>query len=345
VAIIMRTKDRPALLDRALTSVLSQSHAAWRLYIANDGGDRRELEDAVARHDKAFAGRVTVLHHDECLGRWTAANTALSHAAEDFVIIHDDDDSWQPDFLATTTAFLTAPENSRYVGVLTGCTLIYEKIEQGTACEVGRTMWMHGRGEIDFRTMLVENQFPPICFLFRRSAVDAIGGFNSSLSVLGDWEYNIRLLLLGDIGFIDSPLANYHHRLAGAHSAYGNTVVDGAAEHRRQNTLLRNAMLRTAIGAQPEALGLLQPVLHALAGLERRVQDLQAALDAKRQDSGGPALDIKRLEYLEARLQRIETAIAEMHRWLRISLRPARWIWKRLQRLRRLAARIRGRTG
>ena len=44
VAVVMRTKDRPVLLPRALASVLSQTHQNWRLYLVNDGGDRQAFD-------------------------------------------------------------------------------------------------------------------------------------------------------------------------------------------------------------------------------------------------------------------------------------------------------------
>jgi glycosyltransferase involved in cell wall biosynthesis len=321
VAVIMRTKNRPLLLHRALSSVLLQSHDAWRLYLVNDGGDRREVENAVARYDKVFAGRLTVIHHAESLGMERASNAALARATEDLAVVHDDDDSWHPDFLAVAAAFMARPENRHYVGAITGCTLIHEKIEDGRTIEVSRTPWLHAQNVVDFRSMLVENNFPPICLVFRRSTVNAIGGFNGALPVLGDWEFNIRLMLLGDIGFIDRPLANYHHRIAGGVSAYGNTVVDADAVHKRQNILLRNSMLRGALGGQPEALGLLQPILHAMADLERRMQRIDA-------------LDWHRIESLAAATEELQWRTREIHRRVHRSRKPGRWIQKQAQRLR-----------
>ena len=332
VAVIMRTKNRPLLLHRALSSVLLQRHQAWRLYLVNDGGDRSEVEEVVANYDKVFADRLTVLHHAESLGMAQATNAALSRVTEDLVVIHDDDDSWHPDFLSITSAFLAQSENHHLVGVITGCTLVYEKIERGRTYELSRALWPHGRNVVDFRSMLVDNMSPPICLVFRRSVVDSIGGFNGFLPVLGDWEFNVRLLLLGDIGFVDRPLANYHHRVAGHNSIYSNTVVDGNSSHKRQNILLRNSMLRSALAERPEMLGLLQPILHALADLERRMEHIGTRTDK-------PAID-------NARLERIEWHLEEMRQILlavRQMLRPIRWLWRGVLPFRVLIARARGR--
>jgi hypothetical protein len=158
--------------------------------------------------------------------------------------------------------------------------------------------------------------------------VDSIGGFNGFLPVLGDWEFNVRLLLLGDIAFIDRPLANYHHRVAGTNSIYSNTVVDGTSVHEQQNILLRNSMLRSALAERPEMLGLLQPILHALADLDRRMESM-----------GRLGTDDKRLERIEMYIEEARPILLSV----RQMLRPVRWLWRRALPLRILVARARGR--
>ena len=63
ITIIMRTKNRPILLRRAIFSVIQQVYSDWRLIIINDGGD----PDAVDRHLKdveaAQKYKITVIHN------------------------------------------------------------------------------------------------------------------------------------------------------------------------------------------------------------------------------------------------------------------------------------------
>jgi glycosyltransferase involved in cell wall biosynthesis len=333
VAIIMRTKNRTLLLHRALSSVLLQTHRDWRLYLVNDGGDAAALEAMLARYRPLLGDRLTLIHHAESQGMERASNAGLSRAAEELVVVHDDDDAWHPDFLATAARFLASQANRHFVAVATACTVVTERIEDGEVREVGREVWKREGAAIDFRRMLVENQFPPISLVFRRSAVAAIGGYNGELPVLGDWEFNIRLMLLGDIGYMPQPLAYYHHRVAGTNSAYSNTVVDADPLHKSQNIRLRNAVLRAALAGRPEALGLLQPVLHALDEAERT-----------RPESSAPVCNWSPPPpFPEWRLERIERELAEHREWLldirtvaswqRKMLRPVQWSYARLRRL------------
>lgn len=47
VAIIMRTKNRPVLLARAFESVIQQTHHEWHLYLINDGGDPKPINELI----------------------------------------------------------------------------------------------------------------------------------------------------------------------------------------------------------------------------------------------------------------------------------------------------------
>jgi glycosyltransferase involved in cell wall biosynthesis len=347
VAVIMRTKNRPLLLHRALSSVLCQTHSKWHLYLVNDGGDRAELERLLASYNAAFGDRLTVIHHAASLGMENASNAGLSRAQEEFVVVHDDDDSWHPEFLEATTSFLSDPANEHCVGVTTGCALITERFGDGEVEEIRRTAWSDNRGLINLGALLTENKFPPICLLFRRAAVERIGQFNGALPVLGDWEFNIRLLMVGEIDFLDRELARYHHREHGGEAAYGNTVVDGRARHERQNMLLRNSILRTAIVEQPGTLGVVQALLlaqremrEAAAGsipeIERRLGAIEATL---RQMDLAASIE-RRVELIQATVG----DIALVASWVRKMLRPMHWVWVRALPLRRRIARARGRV-
>ena len=47
VGIVVRTKDRPQFLTRALRSITAQSYADWQAIIVNDGGDPATVREVV----------------------------------------------------------------------------------------------------------------------------------------------------------------------------------------------------------------------------------------------------------------------------------------------------------
>ncbi len=329
VAVIMRTKNRARLLQRALASVLGQTHPVWRLYLVNDGGDPAGLDQAIAPHRAALADRLTLIHLPTSCGMEAASNAGLAQAREAFAVVHDDDDSWHPDFLAATTQFLADPAHRTCVGVTTGCTLITERLHDDRIEEVARLPWPHNRKLTDFAELLVSNRIPSISLLFRRAAIDRIGMFNPDLPVLGDWEFNIRLLTLGEIDFLDRDLANYHQRAAGATGDYGNTVTGDQSLHIRTNLLLRNAILRTAITSEPALLGAVQTLLNAL-------QPAATPMDAIAQRL--TAIEVRQND-LTYRLGEIGLLASRLNKMLR----PVIWLWRQLMPLRRFIVRARGR--
>jgi glycosyltransferase involved in cell wall biosynthesis len=344
VAILTRTKNRPVTLARALVSVLSQVHADWHLYLVNDGGDPAVVERLVQGHETAFQGRVTLRHHPESLGMEAASNAALAMAEGDFIVVHDDDDTWHPDFLAATVSFLCSPENIAYAAVATNCTMIHERIESGVIIEEQRSDSPFWQSQIDSARLLSRNSMPVNTLLVRKSAVDAIGPFNAALPVLGDWDFNIRVLMVGDIATIDRPLAYYHWR-SGEQGAYGNSVMAGSDRHTLYDVLYRNSLVRQLLLKEPSYLGLMQVLM-------RHTED-QTAQVLRQIDQNARAAH-ERFHELHRVLGGIEQTLRSVQQAL--ENRPempsertpaeaamARHLWTRLLPLRRIVARLRGR--
>ena len=262
VAIIMRTKDRPVLLPRAFKSVLSQTHRSWHLYLVNDGGDPNVVASCLSPLADDFGDRITVTHNPKSHGMEAASNIGLSKAEGDFLIIHDDDDTWHPEFLRETSAFLGHHDNTRFIAVAARPILIHERIEGDTVFELKREEWDAWVPMMDMAFLITRNAIPPICILIRMAAVKEIGGYNDSMPVLGDWDYNLRLLALGDIATIDHRLAAYHHRDK-SDPRYGNSVTAGVDNHRTYDTLYRNSLVRACLADAP-TLGALQAILRMM---------------------------------------------------------------------------------
>jgi glycosyltransferase involved in cell wall biosynthesis len=262
VAIIMRTKDRPILLPRAFQSMLGQTYRNWHVYLVNDGGEPDPVEALFAAHAEAFDGRITIIHNPVSHGMEAASNLGLSKAQGEFVIVHDDDDTWHPEFLKETVAYLSRDENARFVAVAARPILIHEKISGQSVVELKREEWDAWVPMTDMAHLIARNAFPPICLLIRMAAVAEVGAYNTAMPVLGDWDYNLRLLALGDIATIEHRLAAYHHRDK-ADQTYGNSVTAGVDNHRIFDVLYRNSLLRASL-ADPATLGALHTILRMM---------------------------------------------------------------------------------
>jgi glycosyltransferase involved in cell wall biosynthesis len=273
VAVVTRTKNRPLLLPRARESVATQTFQDYLWVLVNDAGEPEPVEqEAAAARAKGLD--TLVIHRDRSSGIEAASNDGIGRTKSEFVAIHDDDDSWQPDFLARTVAFLR--ENPAFVGVATRCFSVEETLSDAGPKTIQTTPYNDRLHAVHLGDMAIQNQFPPISFLFRRSLYEQLGGFDESLPVLGDWDFHLRALLLGNIGVIPEKLANYHlrERPQGGLRQYGNTITNGDEMHLLHDSLYRNRKLREDMEAGRPGLGFLltmgrmeQHLSHRLDGL------------------------------------------------------------------------------
>ncbi len=279
VAVVTRTKDRAVLLRRAMESVLSQTAGDWIHVVVNDGGDPAPVDRLAAGLADRYAGRLVVVHNPRSLGMEAASNVGLRAADSRYVVIHDDDDSWEPEFLAATTAFLDAQEGTTIAGVVTHSVRIDERIE-GDRVEIDRRApyneWVRS---ITLFRMAGGNMFPPISFLFRRTMLDEVGYYREDLPVLGDWDFNLRFLARRDIGVLPRPLALYHHRPSSTDPAYANSIFGAQDKHALYDALIRNELMRRDLDAGRLGLGTLVNLGQHLSLLELK---LNALFDAAR---------------------------------------------------------------
>lgn len=256
-AVITRTRSRPLLLERAIESVLAQSDPHFVHVVVNDGGDADELEATLAPHLERYAGRLQVLHHPTSLGMEAASNRGLQVTASRYVTIHDDDDAWEPTFLARMVGRLEAePPSSRMAGAVCWATEIRERLEGVSVTPVSSRSLRHLLKEPSLWKMLSGNFFPPISFLYRRDVLETIGGaYREDLPVQGDWEFNVRFLQHFDIVLVEEHLALYHTRIAEktppapnyANSLHGVALHD-ACKIRIRNEYLRRDLERGQLG-------------------------------------------------------------------------------------------------
>jgi glycosyltransferase involved in cell wall biosynthesis len=245
VAIVTRTKNRPVLLKRAAESVARQTFGDYVWVIVNDGGDAEPVRQVIAACP-IDRRRIVFVSNRVSLGMEAASNVGIRASGSEFIVIHDDDDSWDPGFLAKTVSFLRGSRGRRYGGVITQSTYVSEEIRGDKVIEHGRWPYQDWVRNVQIAEMACGNFFPPIAFVYRRELYDAVGGYNEALPVLGDWFFNLEFLLQADIGVIVEPLAFYHHRDTGGSRTglYANSVIGGVSKHEEFAAIARNEFLR-----------------------------------------------------------------------------------------------------
>lgn len=301
VAVLVRTKDRPRFLRRALANIAEQTFTDYTVCVINDGGDesatRAILQASPLAHLlEGDTPRLTLLTTGG--GNMEAAsNAGLAATDSKFVAIHDDDDLWAPEFLERTVGALRASE------ALICSTRVVERYERETPegeFEVYEERIFHdGLPGFGLQFLYRTNRTVPIGILYRRRLHELVGFYDESLPVVGDWEFNLRAAAVTEVLLVDEPLAYWSLRPE-ADGAEANSV-QRQAEHARFDASVRARAIRDDLqsGGRP---GPYLYQAHLMADLERRVID---GHDLTRE-----SLDL--LRSLGERLERIEARQAAM---------------------------------
>lgn len=244
VAVITRTKDRPIFLKRSIQSVSSQTYDDYLHVIVNDGGKKSTVQKIIDELPDNQIKKIKLFHRENPSNAPdTIFNESIDHIDSEYVVIHDDDDTWHPEFIERTVKQL---ELSDAAGVVVKTNKIIEELSKdGTIRQLKILPWMPEIKTVSLYRQCVENQLTPIAFMYRRAAYKDVGGYDSTLPVLGDWDFGIRLLQKYDIDFLDPgfALANYHHRNFKP-GIQGNTSYAGNDKARYYTNKLMNKYLR-----------------------------------------------------------------------------------------------------
>ena len=301
VAVLVRTKDRPRFLRRALANIAEQTFTDYTVCVINDGGDesatRAILQASPLAHLLEGDTPRLMLLTTSGGNMEAASNAGLAATDSEFVAIHDDDDLWAPEFLERTVGALRASE------ALICSTRVVERYERETPegeFEVYEERIFHdGLPGFGLQFLYRTNRAVPIGILYRRRLHELVGFYDESLPVVGDWEFNLRAAAVTEVLLVDEPLAYWSLRPE-ADGADANSV-QRQAEHARFDASVRARAIRDDLqsGGRP---GPYLYQAHLMADLERRVID---GHDLTRE-----SLDL--LRSLGERLERIEARQAAM---------------------------------
>lgn len=323
VAIVVRAKDRPQTLRRALASIGGQTFANWEAIIVNDGGEAAPVEELLAELDETVRSRIVHRRHPVSVGRWASANAGIAHTAAPLIVLHDDDDTWHPDFLTATVEHLRAHPDE--IGVAARIEVIIEQERDGAFEESHRYLLEAHNDEILLTDLLEFNRFVPIGFLYRRALHESIGLYDQSLPAAGDWAFNLAAVATRRIRYVsDAPLAFWHQRPE-TPGVLGNSVHVATDDHRFADRRFRDDALRAYV--RQAGLGLPLYLSATTTDLVRRLETLTEA--------------VARLERLAASQQQRSAQLQEqndavLHQLSRTAdARVRGWLARQKQRLRR----------
>ncbi|MDT8894902.1 glycosyltransferase family 2 protein [Halomonas sp. I1] len=261
VQVVMRTKNRPLFLARALQSVASQTYPDWHCTVVNDGGVPGEVDKVVAALGDDIRPQISIMHNAFSVGMEAASNVGLCDCSADYYVIHDDDDSWAPDFLEVCVNALESQKAGSVQGVVARTIKVMEGVEGDELITRKTSVFLPEVTSFTIPRVAQNNPFMPIAFVYSKKALELLEGYDETLPVVGDWEFNLRFVRHFDIAYVPNTTAYYHVRM-GSRGDSSDNSISKALSHQHYRSLIINRHIRQAMDEGSLTLG------HMLAAAE-----------------------------------------------------------------------------
>lgn len=213
ISVVIPAYNREASIRSAIESVLRQTWADFELIIVDDCSTDATVSEVARISDP----RLRLVERSENGGAAAARNTGISEARGTWIAFQDSDDEWLPAKLEKQMARLCAP-GSGFIAAYCGM-LIWGEAGDGEA------MWQERRNsgrrteisyQPDLGRAIVEGNLQPALLsgnfistqtlVARRDLLEEMGGFDTDLPSVEDWDCALRLAGLGPIACVDEPL-------------------------------------------------------------------------------------------------------------------------------------------
>lgn len=213
VSIIVRTYDRPALLARAIDSIVRQTYPEIEIVVVNNGGP--DVHEIVRSACGTRPFRY-VAHPARCtIG--TASNLGARAATGSFIGYLDDDDLLYPDHVALAVETL---ERTGADLAYSDCVGEYAVVQDGRKSVIGVGIYLDREFN---RDSLYTSNFAPIhSIVHRRELFDRFGYFDETLPVTDDWDLWLRAAHGARFVHVGRPTCEYSWRID---AAAGNMTV------------------------------------------------------------------------------------------------------------------------
>ncbi len=172
VSIVMPTRNRAAILSKAIQSVVDQDYENWELLVVDDGS----TDDTAAVVASFPDPRIRYIAGTG-EGAAKARNIAFAEASGTFHAYLDSDNRWLPRYLRTMVAFL----------LLNDLDLAYAAMR----LESEDAVRFRGRS-FKYRDLLELNYIDLNAIVHKRALTETHGGFDESLRRMMDWDLLLR---------------------------------------------------------------------------------------------------------------------------------------------------------
>lgn len=262
VSVAIPAHNAEATVAEAIESVLAQTYRPIEVIVVDDGSTDGTW-DVLQR----FGERIRAVHQEN-QGIAAARNAGLRAAQGEFIALMDADDVCLPERIALQVACLQAmPHLVLCCSEFSAFTADGEVSARHGAEYYARLAPAQGGVEARFpqvaelpvggqpsneegvtvrwggvyEELALGNFVHPPTVLFRRGLLESVGWFDTSIHIMCEWDWLVRVARVGPIGYLDRPLLRYRLS-AGQVSFSADAPLDSL--HVAERILARDPALR-----------------------------------------------------------------------------------------------------
>lgn len=187
VSVVIPVRNREKFVGKAIASALMQEPSPGEVVVVDDGS-----EDKTAALVSSFGDPVKLVRQSH-QGRSVARNNGVSAAAGRLIAFLDSDDEWLPMKLRrqiqTLDGFDGAAAITGHARVISSRGVTDEKKTAEVRAQLDRT----SRADFDLADVIVRPAMYPSSLLMPKSIFESVGGFDTKVEPLEDWDLMIRI--------------------------------------------------------------------------------------------------------------------------------------------------------
>lgn len=210
VSVVVRTKNRPVLLEKALNSLANQTYKNFEVVLINDGGS--DIYELIRKYNNLLL--INYIHNETSRGRSAAANIGIDLSQGNQITFLDDDDIVYPWHLETLIQAANR-FSSGFVYSNYNRSLILTENTSNPDIIKGGLVWEYNELEL-----LINNYLPIHTWLVSKECVQQVGKFDENLDRLEDYDFLLRVNNITPFCHTSKVTCEYRYYLHSANSIY-----------------------------------------------------------------------------------------------------------------------------
>ena len=206
VSVVIPTYKRPEMLSRAIHSVLKQTYSPLEIIVVDDNGTDSDEHLKTLGVVEKYLNQIVYIVHEKNKGGSAARNSGWRAAHGEYITFLDDDDEIMAEKIEYQVECLEKQD-----GLYGACYTAYKILGMGGRKQISATNVV---GSV-YLQALARNFYvgSGSNLLFRKIAVDTVGGYDESFIRNQDIEFMARIFEHYKVAFVDKTLLLIHQEI------------------------------------------------------------------------------------------------------------------------------------